>query len=33
MKLKVLTQVILRRGEGLNEQELLSFVVFFESAD
>ena len=33
MKWKILTQVILRRGEGLNEQELLYFVVFFESAD
>ena len=26
------TQVILRRGEGVNEQEILYFVVFFESA-
>ena len=33
MKWKILTQVILRRGEGFNEQELLNFVVFFESAD
>ena len=28
MKWKILTQVILRRGEGFNEQELLYFVVF-----
>ena len=27
------TQVILRRGEGFNELELLYFIVFFESAD
>ena len=32
MKWKILTQVILRRGEGFNEQELLYFVVCFESA-
>ena len=28
MKWKILTQAILRRGEGFNEQELLYFVVF-----
>ena len=28
MKWKILTQVILRRGEGFNEQELFYFVVF-----
>ena len=33
MKWKILPQVILRRGEGFNEQVLLYFVVFFESAD
>ena len=33
MKWKISTQVILRRGEGFYEQELLYFVVFFESAD
>ena len=33
MKWKISTQVILRRGEGFNEQELLYFVVFFESVD
>ena len=33
MKWKISTQVILRRGEGFNEQELLYFVVSFESAD
>ena len=33
MKWKILIQVILRRGEGFNEQELLYFVVFLESAD
>ena len=33
MKWIISTQVILRRGEGFNEQELLYFVVFFESAD
>ena len=32
MKRKILTQVILRRVEGFNKQELLYFVVFFESA-
>ena len=32
MKWKISTQVILRRGEGVNEQHLLYFVVFFESA-
>ena len=29
MKWKISTQVILRRGEGVNEQQLLYFVVFF----
>ena len=33
MKWKMSTQVILRRGEGFYEQELLYSVVFFESAD
>ena len=33
MKWKISTQVILRRVEGFNEQELLYFVVFFEYAD
>ena len=33
MKWKILTQVILLRGEGFNEQELLYFVVIFEYAD
>ena len=28
MKWKISTQVILRRGEGVNEQQLLYFVVF-----
>ena len=31
MKWKISTQVILRRGEGVNEQQLLYFVVFFSS--
>ena len=29
MKWRISTQVILRRGEGVNEQQLLYFVVFF----
>ena len=29
MKWKISTQVILRRGEGVNEQQILYFVVFF----
>ena len=33
MKWKKSTQLILRRGLGFNEQELLYSVVFFESAD
>ena len=33
MKWKISTQVILHRGEGFNEQELLYFVVFFETVD
>ena len=33
MKWKISTHVILRRREGFYEQELLYFVVFFESAD
>ena len=33
MKWEISIQIILRRGEGFNEQELLYFVVFFESAD
>ena len=33
MKWKISTQVILHRGEGFNEQELLYFVVLFKSVD
>ena len=33
MRWKKSTQVILRRGEGVNEQQLLYFVVYLESAD